>query len=79
RAAAWLGGFMTVIFTIELIVLLILALTGSTISNTVLILSVVLFIGSILILFLGIIGEYLAKTYDEVRHRPQYIVKDYYE
>ncbi len=79
RAAACLGGFMTVIFTIELIVLLILALTGSTISNTVLILSVVLFIGSILILFLGIIGEYLAKTYDEVRHRPQYIVKDYYE
>ncbi|MBQ1467715.1 MAG: glycosyltransferase family 2 protein [Solobacterium sp.] len=79
RAAAWLGGFMTVIFTIEMIVLLILALIGKTISNTVLILSVVLFIGSILILFLGIIGEYLAKTYDEVRHRPQYIVKDYYE
>ncbi len=79
RAAAWLGGFMTVIFTIEMIVLLILALIGRTISHTVLILSVVLFIGSILILFLGIIGEYLAKTYDEVRHRPQYIVKDYYE
>ena len=79
RAAAWLGGFMTVIFTIEMIVLLILALIGKTISNTVLILSVVLFLGSILILFLGIIGEYLAKTYDEVRHRPQYIVKDYYE
>lgn len=79
RAAAWLGGFMTVIFTIEMIVLLILALIGKTIGNTVLILSVVLFLGSILILFLGIIGEYLAKTYDEVRHRPQYIVKDYYE
>ena len=79
RAAAWLGGFMTVIFTIEMIVLLILALIGKTIGNTVLILSVILFLGSILILFLGIIGEYLAKTYDEVRHRPQYIVKDYYE
>ncbi|MBQ1532301.1 MAG: glycosyltransferase family 2 protein [Solobacterium sp.] len=77
--AAWGGGFMTVIMLVELLVLLVLSLTGRSLSSTTLIISCVLFMGSILLLALGIIGEYLAKTYDEVRARPQYIVRKYYE
>ena len=34
-----------------------------------------LFIGSIIILLLGIIGEYLARIYMEVKNRPIYIAK----
>lgn len=36
----------------------------------------ILFIGSIIILLLGIIGEYLARIYMEVKNRPIYIAKD---
>lgn len=36
-----------------------------------------LFIGGILMLFIGIIGEYLAKIYLEIKKRPLYILKEW--
>jgi glycosyltransferase involved in cell wall biosynthesis len=38
----------------------------------------VLFMGGINLLTLGIIGEYLGRTYLEVKSRPLYLVRDYY-
>ena len=77
RAAAWVGGVLSAVMGIELIVLLILSIVGS-VSSSVVLISVVLFLGGIILLATGIIGEYLAKTYDEVRQRPPYIVKHEY-
>lgn len=37
--------------------------------------SLVLFIGSIVLFCIGILGEYLAKTFMEVKNRPVYIIK----
>ena len=36
---------------------------------------VVLFLGGIQLLVLGIVGEYIARIFDDVRGRPNYIIK----
>ena len=36
----------------------------------------IIFSTGILLMFLGVIGEYLAKTYLETKRRPVYVVRD---
>lgn len=57
---------------------LILALIFSdyTSGSTIAIITLLLFIGGMLSLFLGIIGEYLARAYLQVKDRPIYIAKE---
>ena len=38
---------------------------------------VVLFLGSIQLFSLGIIGEYLGRTFNETKNRPLYFIKNY--
>lgn len=39
----------------------------------------ILFLGGIQLLSIGILGEYLSKTYMEVKKRPSYIIREFYE
>ncbi len=61
-----------------LIAVILRVFTGAIVGQaTTLIL--VLFLGGIQLIFLGIIGEYLGRIYDEVRARPLYIVRQVLE
>ena len=77
--ASWVGGILTVITGVVLLVMLIASLIGYSISPSSLLIALVLFIGGAVLLSTGVLGEYLAKTYDEVRKRPHYIVRKFYE
>ena len=77
--AFWVGGFLTVIMGFVLLVQLICTLFGKAIAFNAVLISLVLFMGGAILLASGILGEYLAKTYDEVRKRPHYIVRRKYE
>lgn len=48
--------------------------TGHAVEGYTTLLIVMLFIGSAVMMSLGIIGYYIARIYEEVKHRPRYIV-----
>jgi len=43
----------------------------------ILLIILLLFIGSLIMISLGIIGYYIARIYDEVKGRPRYIIEEY--
>ena len=49
-------------------------LRGNAVNGFATVIFLMLIIGSLLMLSLGIIGEYLARIYDEVKARPRFIV-----
>ena len=49
-------------------------LTGQALEGFTTVILLILFIGSILMICLGIIGYYIAKIYEEIKDRPRYIV-----
>lgn len=48
---------------------------GSTVSGWTSLITVVLFMGSVQLVCLSVMGEYIAKIFEEVRRRPRYIVE----
>ncbi len=77
--ASWTGGILTILMAVILLVMLICILAGASVSFNAVLICLILFMGGAVLLSIGIIGEYLAKTYDEVRRRPHYIVRKKYE
>ena len=69
QLATWLGFGITGISVIAFIINLIAGGgNGTTIS--------IYFMGGIILIILGIVGEYLGRIYDEVRRRPLYITRE---
>ncbi len=54
-------------------------LFGDAVSGWPSTMVMILFLGGIQLLALGIIGEYLSKTYMETKKRPNYIVRQFYD
>lgn len=73
------GAPLTAVMLIEMIVLLVLSLCGRAVAFDTILLSTGLLLGGLVLTSIGILGEYLGKTYDEVRNRPNYIVRKFYE
>ena len=55
---------------------LYLKVAGRAVSGFATVILLELLIGSLLMTSLGIIGQYLARIYEEVKRRPRYVVKD---
>jgi dolichol-phosphate mannosyltransferase len=70
----WVSGLA--LLAIPVIVLLRLIFEESFLYGEATVLIGVLFLGGIQLVFLGIIGEYLGRIYDEVKNRPLYIVSE---
>ncbi len=49
----------------------------SIVHSFIILTAIILFVSGIQLFSVGILGQYLAKTYTEAKHRPIYIIKDY--
>ena len=70
--AVSLGAFAYMIF-----VLVKTLIVGDPVAGYPSLMIVLLFLGGVQLLSLGIIGEYLGKVFEEIKHRPVYIVQSY--
>jgi len=52
----------------------VVILLGRAVSGFATVIFLLLLIGSLLMISLGVIGEYLARIYDEVKRRPRYVI-----
>lgn len=77
RIATFLGLiFSTSSFLLGIIGLFFKFILGREFLNWNYGLTTTFFIGGVQLLFLGLIGEYIGRIYDEVKQRPYYIVED---
>ncbi len=77
KLAMWAGALAAGVGVLLALVLLILRLAGSIpLAGQGLTASLILFVGGVQLFVMGILGEYIGRIYDEVRHRPLYIVRE---
>lgn len=75
--ASWLGSIMTIISFLAIIFIIFRKVSlGDSIAGWASTICVIVFIGGIQLMILGIIGQYLSKTYMETKNRPHYIASE---
>lgn len=74
RIITCLGLVISALSFIGVIWAVVTALLGSGVAGWASTVCIVCFMGGIQLLCLGVIGEYVGKTYLETKHRPRYIV-----
>ncbi|MEG0322313.1 MAG: glycosyltransferase, partial [Oscillospiraceae bacterium] len=65
-----------VAFLTMLVVVVKTIVWGDPVAGFPTLIAVMLLVGGLLMLFIGILGQYMAKTYMETKHRPLYIVRE---
>ena len=71
-----LGLFMSILSFLGAVWAVISQINGNTIAGWASTICIVCFMGGIQLICLGVIGEYVGKTYMEVKGRPRYIISD---
>jgi glycosyltransferase involved in cell wall biosynthesis len=75
--ASWFGIFMTFISFLMLIFIVVRKVAfGDPVDGWASTICVMIFIGGVQLFCLGIMGQYIAKTYMESKHRPHYIISE---
>ena len=77
RIATFLGGFTAVIAFLYLIIVILEKLfTGIDIPGYATIVVLILFLGSMQLFCIGIIGEYVGRTFEQSKNRPIYVARE---
>ncbi len=78
KLATYVGlvvALLSVIYGVQVIVKTLII--GNPVAGYPSIMTVMLFLGGIQLVFLGVIGEYLGRVFNETKQRPLYLVERY--
>lgn len=75
KAATYFGLIIAFFSFLYILYATYLKLSNQSVPGWASVLVAVLFMGGVQLIFLGIIGEYLARVYEETKGRPLYIIK----
>lgn len=77
RIASFVGGLLAFLSMIYMLVIITKTLFyGDPVAGYPSMISVILFLGGVQLFFLGIVGEYLGRIFNESKHRPLYLIKE---
>jgi dolichol-phosphate mannosyltransferase len=76
RIASYLGLVTTAVGLLYMVYALVAFLTGHTSPGWTSLIAVVVLLGGVQLLCMGIIGEYIARIYNESKNRPLFFIKD---
>ncbi|MFA7676561.1 MAG: glycosyltransferase, partial [Candidatus Omnitrophota bacterium] len=77
KTAAFIGIAISLVsFLVGIYYILIKLFTDRLLQGWATLLVSILFLGGIQLIFLGVIGEYIGRIYEEVKQRPLYIIKE---
>jgi dolichol-phosphate mannosyltransferase len=76
RLATWTGFAVSLFAFLYIVVVLVLKAIGVSWLGYTSLMASILFLGGVQLLMIGIMGEYLARIFDEVKRRPLYLVGD---
>ena len=76
RAASLCGGLFALIGFVWMLVIVIVRITDATVvEGWTTIMAVLLLVGGLLMVMLGLIGEYIGRIYICINNSPQYVIR----
>ncbi len=76
QLATWVGFVVSTLAFAYIIVVLSLKVVGISWPGYTSLMAAILFLGGVQLVMIGLLGEYLGRVYDEVKHRPLYLIQD---
>lgn len=77
RMIAWLGFLVFFVSIVMLIYIFVQFCTGQTVTGWASVATSVWAIGGLLLLSVGVVGEYIGKIYLETKGRPRFLIEEY--
>jgi dolichol-phosphate mannosyltransferase len=76
KLATWTGYLSALAAVLYLISVFVQRALGITVEGWATIMVAMLFLGSVQLICLGILGEYLGRVFNEVKPRPMYVIEE---